>query len=70
MNPLVQTKGGELGVRTEIIPDLQSSLALWMLNQDSELLFVGDAGTTNRAGRAAARASSGSTTTGRGPGCS
>ena len=34
------------GVRTEIIPNLQSSLALWMLEQDSELLFVGDAGTT------------------------
>jgi hypothetical protein len=35
-----------VGVRTEIIPNLQSSLALWALRQDSELLFVGDAGTT------------------------
>lgn len=46
VDPLVRTKGGELGLRTEIIPNLQSSLALWMLTQESELLFVGDAGTT------------------------
>jgi hypothetical protein len=46
VNPLVRTKGAEFGIRTEIIPNLQSSLALWTLRQDSELLFVGDAGTT------------------------
>jgi outer membrane receptor protein involved in Fe transport len=46
VNPLVRTRGAEVGVRTEIVPNLQSSLALWMLRQDSELLFVGDAGTT------------------------
>jgi len=46
VDPLVRTRGAELGVRTEIIPKLQSSLSLWMLKQDSELLFVGDAGTT------------------------
>jgi len=46
VNPLVHTQGAELGVRTEIIPKLQSSLALWVLKQDSELLFTGDAGTT------------------------
>ena len=46
VTPLVRTKGGELGIRTEIIPNLQSSLAFWILKQDSELLFVGDAGTT------------------------
>ncbi len=34
------------GARTEILPDVQSSLALWQLDIDSELLFVGDAGTT------------------------
>lgn len=50
---LVRSKGGELGVRTEIIPGLQSSLALWQLDLDSELVFVGDAGNTepNRASR-------------------
>ena len=43
---LVKTKGEEAGVRTEAIPDLQSSLSLWRLTSASELLFVGDAGTT------------------------
>jgi outer membrane receptor protein involved in Fe transport len=46
VKPLVRTKGGELGLRTEALPGLQSSLALWQLSMDSELLFVGDAGTT------------------------
>jgi len=43
---LVKTKGEEIGVRTEAIPNLQSSLALWRLTLGSELVFVGDAGTT------------------------
>jgi outer membrane receptor protein involved in Fe transport len=46
VTPLVRTKGAELGVRTEIIPKLQTSLALWILTQDSELLFTGDGGST------------------------
>ena len=46
VNPLVRSKGGELGVRTEIVPGLQSSLSMWALKLDSELLFVGDAGET------------------------
>jgi TonB dependent receptor/TonB-dependent Receptor Plug Domain len=46
VNPLVRSRGGELGVRTEFVPGLQSSLALWALKLDSELLFVGDAGET------------------------
>ena len=46
VNALVRSKGGELGLRTELIPGLQSSLALWALKLDSELLFVGDAGET------------------------
>jgi len=32
--------------RTEAIANVQSSLALWYLKLDSELVFVGDAGTT------------------------
>jgi hypothetical protein len=43
---LVASQGGELGLRTEVIPGLQTSLALWRLNFDSELLYVGDAGVT------------------------
>ena len=53
VTPLVPTKGMELGARTEWLPGLQSSLALWRLDLASELLFVGDAGETqaNRASR-------------------
>lgn len=46
VTPLVKTEGAEIGVRTELIPNLQSSIALWELKLDSELLFVGDAGST------------------------
>ena len=46
VNPLVRSKGAEIGLRTEIVPGLQSSLSLWALKLDSELLFVGDAGET------------------------
>ena len=48
--PLVRTRGSELGVRTELIPGLQSSVALWKLDLDSELVFVGDAGETEASG--------------------
>lgn len=44
--PLVRAKGYELGVRSAIVPTLQTSLALWQLDLASELVFVGDAGTT------------------------
>jgi hypothetical protein len=54
VTPLVKTRGMELGARSEIVPGLQSSLALWRLNIDSELLFVGDAGETE-ASRASRR---------------
>jgi outer membrane receptor protein involved in Fe transport len=43
---LVRTKGAETGVRTKIIPGLDSSLSLFMLDQDSEIVFQGDAGDT------------------------
>ena len=46
VDPLVRSKGAEIGLRTEIVPGLQSSLSLWALKLDSELLFVGDAGET------------------------
>ncbi|HSW24430.1 MAG TPA: TonB-dependent receptor, partial [Burkholderiaceae bacterium] len=48
--PLVRAKGYELGARTEAIAGLQSSLAVWWLNSDSELVYVGDAGTTEASG--------------------
>jgi hypothetical protein len=54
VTPLVASHGAELGLRTELVPGLQSSLALWRLRLDSELVFVGDAGDTE-AGRASRR---------------
>ena len=47
---LVRTKGAELGLRTELIPGLQSSLSVWQLKLDSEIVFVGDAGDTEASG--------------------
>jgi outer membrane receptor for Fe3+-dicitrate len=44
VNPLVRAKGAEIGLRTQIVPGLQSSLSLWQLSLASELVFVGDAG--------------------------
>jgi outer membrane receptor protein involved in Fe transport len=49
VDPLVRTIGGELGVRTQVIPTLTSTLSLWWLDSDSELVYVGDAG-LNEAG--------------------
>ena len=45
-DPLVRTYGAEVGVRTTRLPGLQSTLSVWWLDMDSELVFVGDAGTT------------------------
>jgi hypothetical protein len=42
----VRAKGAEIGTRTELIPNLQSSLAFWYLTLGSELVFSGDTGTT------------------------
>jgi beta-lactamase regulating signal transducer with metallopeptidase domain len=44
--PLVRAQGAEAGVRTVRIPNVQVTLAAWWLGIDSELLFIGDAGTT------------------------
>lgn len=46
VSPLVRTTGYEAGLRSEPLPGWQTTLALWQLESDSELLFVGDAGTT------------------------
>jgi hypothetical protein len=44
--PLVQTKGGEVGVRTAAVPHLQSTLSVWYLHSNSELQQDGDTGGT------------------------
>jgi hypothetical protein len=45
-DPLVQTTGAEVGLRTSYVPGLNSTIALWWLDIDSELVFIGDAGNT------------------------
>jgi hypothetical protein len=44
---VVSNQGWEIGARTEALAGLQSSLALWTLRSGSELVYVGDAGTTS-----------------------
>jgi len=43
---LVHATGYEAGVRTEVVPKLQAALSLFRLDVASDLVFVGDAGTT------------------------
>ncbi len=54
VTPLVRARGEEAGVRTTAVRGLQMTFALWRLDLDSELLFAGDAGTTE-AGRPSRR---------------
>jgi outer membrane receptor protein involved in Fe transport len=46
VTPLAKTTGYELGLRSAPGGGFQTTLALWRLDISSELLFVGDAGTT------------------------
>jgi outer membrane receptor protein involved in Fe transport len=43
---LIRSKGAEVGTRTKAIEGLESSVALFVLDFDSELQFQGDIGTT------------------------
>ena len=54
VDPLVRAEGFDVGVRTALVSDLDSTLSFWLLDLDSELLFIGDAGTTE-AGRPSRR---------------
>jgi hypothetical protein len=47
VRPLVPATGYEVGVRSALLSGLQTSLTLWRLDIASELIFVGDAGTTS-----------------------
>ncbi len=44
--PLVRGKGAEVGVRTGIVPNLQSTVTVWALDLDSEEVFNGDSAET------------------------
>lgn len=46
VSPLVPAVGFDLGLRTALIPDVQLAASLFTLSSDSELVYVGDAGST------------------------
>ncbi|MBO1254214.1 TonB-dependent receptor [Alteromonas sp. 5E99-2] len=50
VDPLVSSFGYELGLKANINHKINASLALWTLDLDSELVFVGDAGNTEASG--------------------
>ncbi|GLS24794.1 TonB-dependent receptor [Marinibactrum halimedae] len=51
VDPLVRSFGYEMGIRGFISDKINTSLSLWTLELDSELLFVGDAGNTEASRR-------------------
>lgn len=52
---LVRTFGQELGLRTEAIAGVQTTLALFQLDSASEIVYVGDSGRTEDSGRRSRR---------------
>ncbi len=52
---LVRTFGQELGLRTEMIEGLQTTLALFQLDSASESVYIGDSGRTEGSGRRSRR---------------
>jgi hypothetical protein len=46
VDPIVRAKGAELGLRTLTRRRFHTTAAVWLLDIASELVFVGDAGTT------------------------
>ncbi|MCX7106443.1 MAG: TonB-dependent receptor plug domain-containing protein [Methylococcales bacterium] len=51
ISPMATSRGAETGIRSSAIQGLNSTLALWWLESDQELVFVGDAGTTEVNGK-------------------
>ena len=62
---LVRTRGAEAGVRSKLVPGLDSSVSVFVLDQASEIVFSGDSGTPRQAGPADAMAWNGPTSIGR-----
>jgi hypothetical protein len=44
--PFARSRGGEFGVRTVTLRGLQTTATVWYLDFDSELIYVGDSGST------------------------
>ena len=51
IRPAAWSRGGEAGIRSNFIPGLNSTFALWWLESSQELVFVGDEGTTDITGK-------------------
>ena len=51
VSPLVRSRGAEIGLRTSAGKGLVSSVTLWALDLDSELVFSGDSGGTEPTAR-------------------
>jgi hypothetical protein len=51
ITPLAWSRGAETGIRSNFIQGLNSTLALWWLESSQELVFTGDAGTTEVNGK-------------------
>jgi hypothetical protein len=52
---LVRTFGQEVGIRSEIIEGLQTTFAVFQLDNASEIVYIGDAGRTEDSGRRSRR---------------
>ncbi|NJD05273.1 MAG: TonB-dependent receptor [Methylococcaceae bacterium] len=50
VSPMAKQRGVEGGIRTQYVPGLTTTLAVWYLRSASELVFAGDAGTTEATG--------------------
>ena len=46
VTPLVRVRGSEIGVTSAVVPKVKMTATLWQLDSDSELVYVGDAGTS------------------------
>jgi hypothetical protein len=46
VEPLVRARGAEIGLRTTVLRGLQTTVSLFIFHLDSELIFVGDGGST------------------------
>jgi outer membrane receptor protein involved in Fe transport len=55
VNPLAKARSVELGLRTSALDNMQLAVSLFSLKLDSELLYVGDAGTTEALGESKRR---------------
>lgn len=51
IKPTAWSRGAEVGIRSDAIAGLKSTLAFWYLESSQELVFVGDAGTTEVNGK-------------------